>query len=282
MLTPNTALHAEQDALLVAIGAVLSPLAQLCVARACPSGGGIAAAAQLRTGRVAGPPGVGHGPQHQPGQCHHRPDAARGRPPAGERSRPGTAVPLAVVPGVHRWLTDPALRDAQQHPIALPRQGDAPSFEALAQSVTRDVHPRTLLDELCRLNLVSLDTRSDTVRLQTDAFVPRGDWARMVGFLGQNVGDHLRAATANVLGNGQQHFEQAIHADELSDQSMAAVRQMVSREWKQLLDTLVPQIEALIEQDRLARRPMDQQVRIGFFSWTEPMHPLSHNPRSPP
>ena len=47
--------------------------------------------------------------------------------------------------------------------------------------------------------------------------------------------------------------------------------QLVSREWKQLLDTMVPQIEALIEQDRQARRPMDQQVRIGFFSWTEPM-----------
>ena len=36
MLSPNTALHAEQDALLVAIGAVLAPLAQLCVARGLP------------------------------------------------------------------------------------------------------------------------------------------------------------------------------------------------------------------------------------------------------
>jgi hypothetical protein len=129
---------------------------------------------------------------------------------------------------------------------------------------------------------VSLDPRNDTVQLQADAFVPRGDWARMVGFLGQNVGDHLRAATANVLGNGQQHFEQAIHADELSDQSMATVRQMVSREWKQLLETLVPQIEALIEQDRLERRCMDQQVRIGFFSWAEPLpSPVTHPQGAP-
>jgi hypothetical protein len=60
------------------------------------------------------------------------------------------------------------------------------------------------------------------------------------------------------------------------------VRQMVSREWKQLLDTLVPQIEALIEQDRQARRPMDQQVRIGFFSWTEPMSsPVTHPQGAP-
>lgn len=36
MRSPNTALQAEQDALLVAIDAVLAPLAQLCVARGLP------------------------------------------------------------------------------------------------------------------------------------------------------------------------------------------------------------------------------------------------------
>lgn len=283
MLSPNTALHAEQDALLVAIGAVLAPLAQLCVARGLPIQ---AVEAQLRRGFV-----LAAWQAHQ--AAGTAPNTSRVSASTGlTRREVGRQLDneLAPAPLHHspssqvftRWLTDPALRDAQQRPITLPRQGDAPSFEALAQSVTRDVHPRTLLDELCRLNLVSLDARSDTVRLQADAFVPRGDWARMVGFLGQNVGDHLRAATANVLGNGQQHFEQAIHADELSDQSMAAVRQMVSREWKQLLETLVPQIEALIEQDRAQSRRMDQQVRIGFFSWTEPMpSPVTHPQGAP-
>jgi hypothetical protein len=114
------------------------------------------------------------------------------------------------------------------------------------------------------------------VHLQSESFVPRGDWSRMLGFLGQNVGDHLRAATANVLGDGQQHFEQAIHADELSEQSIAAIRQLVSREWKDLLDNLVPRIETLIADDRDARRHSNQQIRIGFFSWTESMPAHTH------
>ncbi len=287
MLTPNTALHTEQDALLVAIGAVLAPLAQLCVARGLPIQAvesllrrhfvqaawraHTAAGAAPNTSRVSATTGL---TRREVGR-HLESEVA----PAALHHSPSSQV-------FTRWLTDPALRDEQQRPVALPRQGEAPSFEALAQSVTRDVHPRTLLDELCRLGLASLDARSDTVQLQAESFVPRGDWSRMVGFLGQNVGDHLRAATANVLGDGQQHFEQAIHADELSRQSMQEVRQLVSQEWKRLLDTLVPQIEALIEQDRAASRPMDQQVRIGFFSWAEPMPAntpsVTHPTRSTP
>lgn len=45
-----------------------------------------------------------------------------------------------------RWLTDSQGSYADGRPLPLPRQGAAPSFEALAQSVTRDVHPRSLLD----------------------------------------------------------------------------------------------------------------------------------------
>jgi hypothetical protein len=33
----------------------------------------------------------------------------------------------------------------------------------------------------------------------------------------------------------------------------------------------VPAITALIEEDRQAQRTTDQQVRIGFFTWSQPM-----------
>ena len=75
-------------------------------------------------------------------------------------------------------------------------------LETLAQSVTRDVHARSLLDALMQLKLVVWDEESDTVRLDAEAFVPRDQWAQMMGFLGDNVGDHLRAAVTNVMGHG--------------------------------------------------------------------------------
>jgi hypothetical protein len=170
-----------------------------------------------------------------------------------------------------RWLSNPSLRDADGQPMTLPRLGSAPSFEHLAHSITQDVHPRTLLDELCRLGLALWDTKSDEVLLTKSAFVPSGDWARMTAFLAENVGDHLRAASANVLGTGKEHMEQAIFADELSVQSLQAFREMMAAQWQQMLDSLVPQLEKLIEEDKRAGRIQNQRVRIGLYTWSQPM-----------
>lgn len=179
--------------------------------------------------------------------------------PAAARRSPATQV-------FTRWASDPLLRDERGEPLRLKRQGPAPSFEALAQSVTRDVHPRSLLDELCRLGLASLDEAADTVRLLRDTFVPSQDRTRMLDFVGSNVGDHLATAVSNVLGQGVSQFEQAIFADELSDESLAEVRKLVAAQWKTMLGALVPQLQALIEADREAGRSARKRIRIGLYS----------------
>jgi hypothetical protein len=167
-----------------------------------------------------------------------------------------------------RWLSDPALKNAAGDPLALPRQGAAPSFETLAQSVTRDVHPRSLLDELCRLGLARLD--GETVHLASRSFVPKGDSARMLGFMGSNVGDHLRAAIANVLADKPPYVEQAVFADGLSAASLEAANELVRTQWKSLLAAAAPALQKLIDEDQAQGRPADQRVRIGLYSYAEP------------
>ncbi len=184
----------------------------------------------------------------------------------GRKTRPSSATELFT-----RWVSDPALRDADGQPMALPRWGEAPSFERLAQSITQDVHQRSLLDELCRLGLALWDTESDEVLLTKAAFVPRGDWARMTAFLADNVGDHLRAASANVLGNGKEHMEQAIFADDVSVQSLQSFRDMMAAQWQLMLTSLVPKLEQLIADDKLSGRIQNQRVRIGLYTWSQPM-----------
>lgn len=182
-----------------------------------------------------------------------------------------------------RWLGDPKLRNKRGQPIALPRQGPAPSFDALAQSVTRDVHPRALLEALCGAGLVELDSDGETVRLVRDAFVPRGDKPRLFGFLGSNVGDHLSAAVDNVLADGSVHFEQAIFADEMSADSMQALRGLISAQWQTLMQDMVPAINALIDADREAAatgsRPADRRMRVGLYSYQEAMPAPPANPK---
>jgi Family of unknown function (DUF6502) len=184
-------------------------------------------------------------------------------------ARPSSATEVFT-----RWATSPALRDAAGQVLVLPRTGPAPSFEQLAQSVTQDVHPRSLLDELCRLGVARWNTDLDTVQLERSAFVPSGDWARMTAFLGDNVGDHLRAATANVLGDGQQHLEQAIFADELSTESLQKFRAVMGQQWQALLQSLTPQLEQLIADDAREGRSADQRLRVGLYTWSQDMPPI--------
>ncbi len=173
------------------------------------------------------------------------------------------------------WLGNAKLRDRRGRPKPLPRQGPAPSFDALAQSITRDMHSRTLLEELCRLGLVRHDSETDLVHLQQEAFVPRDDEARMLAFLGHNVGDHLAASVANVLQDERRHFEQAVFADELSDASIDIAKKLINAQWRALMAALVPELEALVEADRQAasagRKPQraDRRLRVGLYAYEE-------------
>jgi hypothetical protein len=180
------------------------------------------------------------------------------------------------------WTTSRAFRDRHGKPRVLPRQGPGKTFEALAQSITRDVHPRSLLDELVRLGLATHDTENDTVALNRDTFVPSRDLARMLGFLGDNVGDHLSAAVHNVLTDEVRHFEQAMFAHELSTQSVEEARAAIRVQWQALIDRMVPLLEGMIEADREAGRTQDQRLRVGLFSFNEPVaSPPAASGRSP-
>ena len=169
-----------------------------------------------------------------------------------------------------RWVAE-AEREEAGSPPSLPRQGAAPSFEALAQAVTKDVHPRTLLEELCRLGLVKLEAEGDRVVLLKNRFVPDGRDERLFGFLGANVGDHLSAAVDNVVAERPRHLEQALFADELSCESVERLKPLVSAQWQGLVRDLAPVVQQLIDDDKSQDRPRERRVRIGLYAFDAAM-----------
>jgi hypothetical protein len=189
---------------------------------------------------------------------------------AAQLARPAPRARSVASEVYTHWRTQPPYRGADGEPRVLPRLGPAPSFEALAQAVTRDVHPRSLLDELCRLGLAAWDEAADTVQQTRESFVAHGDLARQLAFLGDNVGDHLRAAVANVVdGDDTAHFEQAVFADGLSAQSIASVRPAVRAQWQALLQALVPALEARVEADAQLQPPPRGRLRVGLYTYHE-------------
>jgi hypothetical protein len=267
--------HAQQlQALQEAVRALLQPLAALAVARGLP----FSAVEDLLKQAFVQAASDAH-----PGLLPHR-RVSRistvtgiNRREVTRLTQAGPAPPRSrslVSEVFAHWLADPLYRDADGRPRRLPRQGPAPSFETLAQAITRDVHPRSLLDELLRLQLARLDEQDDCVVAARDA-VPRGDTARMLAFLGDNVGDHLHAAVDNVLGGGQRHFEQALFADGLSDATMDWVRQAVRRHWQDVIAAMVPELEKRIEADAAATPPPARRWRLGLYSYDDPAPPAA-------
>ncbi len=184
-----------------------------------------------------------------------------------ERSKPRSAVNEVFA----RWISDPAYAAEPGQRRLLKRLGAPPSFESLAESVNRDVRPRTLLEELCRLGIACIHEADDTVELLKERYVPSSNETEMLAYLGANVGDHLQAAVDNVTSSGVRHLEQAIFTDQVSARSIEEVRPQVQAQWKALVQKLAPTVQQLIDQDLEAARPQDHRPRIGVYMYTSPL-----------
>ena len=158
----------------------------------------------------------------------HRKDvrALRGRVPerAPDRAPERRVTVMATVVG--RWLADPEMTGADGSPRPLPRQAaDGPSFDALVETVSTDVRPRTILDELLRRGVVALEAKGETVRLRAEALLPREAGEERLHFFARNLGDHMAAAVENTLTEGGQapYLERAVYYNNLRAGSIEAI-----------------------------------------------------------
>jgi hypothetical protein len=146
----------------------------------------------------------------------HRKEVARLRGAgAPVHEAPATVSRTSAI--IARWLAAPEFTDAKGDPRPLPRtaDGDAPSFEQLVESITKDVRPRAVLDEWLDRRLVTINADDEIVLVDT-ALIPRGDDDRKWHYLGRNLHDHVAAAAENVSGPAPRFLERAVHYDGLS------------------------------------------------------------------
>lgn len=168
-----------------------------------------------------------------------------------------------------RWANDPDYCDQQGRPRVLNRTGGTDSFDALAASVSKDVHPHTVLRELIRLGVASRpdpasNEGGDKVSLCVDAFVPKEGSAEMLQLFSDNVGDHLAAATHNLTQNSAPMLEQSVYADNLCQESVAALGALSRQLWSKALHDIVRDATLLSDQDR-DQSGADQRVRVGMY-----------------
>ncbi|CAN5216729.1 DUF6502 family protein [soil metagenome] len=177
-----------------------------------------------------------------------------------------------------RWIHDDAFRDAAGEPRVLPRTGPAPSFEALALSVSKDFHPRAVLDELLRLGIA--EWRGDAVALRATAFVPQRDFTELAYLYGANVRDHLAAGAANLSaaaqGQAPAFLEQSVFADGLTEASVEALASLARSQWSHAFDAMVGTATARFNADQAAGG--SQRMRCGIYFYAEPTESATVQP----
>lgn len=168
-----------------------------------------------------------------------------------------------------RWTSDPAYRDRKRQPRALARTGDSPSFETLVRSVTQDVHPFTVLQELIRMGLASVEIRKgqEIVVANASGFVPAPGSREALELLAANLSDHALAAVCNVLGEPAR-LEQSVFAGGITQPSAEALGALARRLWSHARSELASEAIRLYEADK-GKPDATARMRFGSYFWSE-------------
>ncbi|MBF6058242.1 DUF6502 family protein [Thiomicrorhabdus heinhorstiae] len=135
------------------------------------------------------------------------------------------------------WFGDPIYLNDDHTPKALPKNGPEPSFESLVYSVSKDKHPRSILDDWLNQEMVFVDSE-DFVHLNSAGFVPRHDEAEKLFFAGKNIGAHLNVVAHNLKAVSDPQFERAVYYHQLSQQSVETLEILAKQKSMQLLSEI--------------------------------------------
>lgn len=174
-----------------------------------------------------------------------------------------------------RWQTDNATTGDDGAPRALSRA----EFEALVSSVSRDIRPRTVLDELMRQDLVS-EAEDGTLTLTDAARAGPADADDRLVFFAANVGDHLAAATENLLAEEPRFLERAVFYNRLTPSDVDAIEAEARTLSQTVLETLNSE-SARRQQANRDAPDNDERYRFGVYFYRERPRPPKEDPSDP-
>ena len=210
----------------------------------------------------------------------HRKDVRRLRGTPSSDSPP----PMSITVGgqiILQWISRPEFLDSRKRVRHLPRlrrDGGAVSFEALAESVSKDVGPRAILDELLRLGIVHIDN-DDRVCLETSAFVPRKGLEEKAYYFGKNIHDHLAAVAHNLRGEIPPRLERSVNYVDLSQESIEYLAKTAEQAGMGALTKISRKAQDLKQRDQ-RKKQGGQEFTFGVYFHTAPNGSESLSARS--
>ncbi|WP_309043537.1 DUF6502 family protein [Marinobacter sediminicola] len=141
---------------------------------------------------------------------------------------------------VSGWVHDAKFQSAAGEPAILPFDG-ALSFSELAKKYSGDMPPRSVLDELLRVGVVSVDSDTGNLTLTRRAYVPVGDSQEMLQIFGEDVSDLIATVDHNLVCNaGSQRplFQRTLTYNNIPPEVMEAWRAQAAEQSQKMLEQL--------------------------------------------
>lgn len=188
---------------------------------------------------------------------------------AAEEKRPETITSFAsathaVWCSVRRWRD----RDGKPKPLSRHPVGREASFDDLVRSITVDIRPGAVFEELVRLGYAHEDSEG-YLHLNPRAFVSQSEFNDRLLPLGENLEDHAQAAVINVLSAQSLFLDQAVFSDELSEPSVSMLAQLARDQWQHVYDETIKRAIEAEAADAEAGRERNQRIRLGMYFYAE-------------
>ncbi|WP_019557827.1 DUF6502 family protein [Thiomicrorhabdus arctica] len=127
------------------------------------------------------------------------------------------------------WAGHQAYLNASGEPIPLYRNAldGSPSFEELVFSISKDKHPRSILDEWLDQGLIKIEEKQNKefVILLEKGYIPKEDFEEKFFFAGKNIGDHLSIVTHNLENKTPPMFDRAVYYNQLTEASIKTIEE---------------------------------------------------------
>ena len=196
-----------------------------------------------------------------------------------EETAPGEQTPpSAITLGaqiVARWTGEAPWVDAEGRPIPLVRQSedrDVPSFYTLVNSISVDIHPRSVLDEWVRIGVAKLMPEGEVV-LSSDAFIRSCGFEEKAHFIGRNVRDHLAAAEANLDAETSPFIERSVFYESLPAEDVAALQTFARQVGQEALERVNDRAQLLKTEAEMRKNddPVEnRRITFGVYQFDAP------------
>jgi hypothetical protein len=188
---------------------------------------------------------------------------------------------------ISRWLTDPQTVE-RGRPRPLPYQAArGPSFMKLARTVTVDLAPRVVLDELVRSGAVEI-RQGNVIVLKSDAYVPKRELSEKLQILCEDPPELIATILWNIFCEDRELLlQRKVYYDNLGSSAARRIRAEMRREGERFLRR-VNRLLARHDRDRNPKAAGGERYYAGigvyFFEAPprddmKPSAPLPHPPR---